>query len=295
MKTLLFSILLISTPYQVMADTFFVDNVQGQDIKAQDKTSVQELIKMSISSEHQVTATSSNAQYILTPRLLKLGKAYILNLEKKNTKTNAVYSDKMKSASMSDMDLTVSRLTKAVIEEKSLMQVADVTNITEEETKQNMNRIQNSRQWLIGLGPSWTNNLNSSGGGFTFLLGYEWGLDPDFSVDLSWIMTNGRGDDDSSLSDFSIGGTYYFSRSKYSPFVSARMGYASTSVNDGCTFFCNSIVETSDGWSGSVALGYKLFRTSSVNIAPFVRYTYIFDKGTLGNANMTSVMVAIYY
>ncbi len=281
--------------FQAQADTFFVETVQGQELSAQDKNSVRELIKLSLPAEHKATDNSQQAQWVLTPRLLKLGKAYILNLEKKNTKSGAVYSDKMKSAKMSDMDLTAGRLTRAVIEEKSVTQMADVTNITLEETQQNTNRIQNTRQWLIGLGPSWTNNLNSSGGGFTFLLGFEWGLDPDFSVDLSWLVNNGRGDDDSSFSDFSVGGSYYFSRGKYTPFVNVRLGYGNTSVNDNCYFLCSTIVETSDGWSGSVAVGYKLFRTSSVNVAPFIRYTYIFDKGTLGNANMTSVMFAIYY
>jgi hypothetical protein len=277
------------------ADSFYVNDIQSKDITATDKQSVEELIRQSIPHPHNNVANSKEAQWTLTPKLLKLGDSYILILNKSNTKTGRNYGDKMKSATMSDMDLTASRLTEAVINEHKIENTADVTNITQEEMNQNVNRIRNTRQWLIGIGPSWTNNLNSSGGGFTFLLGFEWGLDPDFSVDLSWLSNHGQGDDDSGMSDFSLGGTYYLSRKKYSPFINVRLGYGSADVNDGCSFFCSPSVKDPTGWIGSLGVGYKFFRTSSVNLSPMLRYSQMFSNGPLGTVNMTSFLIVVSY
>lgn len=281
-----------------LADNFYVEDIKSAEITAQDKTSVRELIRLSIpqAGAHKSVSQANQADWILTPQLLKLGGAYILNIEKKSTKGSGAFSEKMKSASMDDMDVTVQRLTTAVINEQQIQQTADVTNITDQEKKQNINRIEATRQWVIGIGPSWTSGLNSGGnGGFTLLIGYEWGLDPDYSVDLSYLGHGGRGDDDSRFSDFSVGGTYYISRTKYSPFLSARIGYGSADINDGCTLFCTTDTDDPAGWTTSVSAGMKFFRTSSVNVSTYVRYSYLFDKGQYGNADMTTFMVAVHF
>ncbi len=295
MKTTL-SILSLLLCFNASADTFYVTPVKGDAILDSDKTAVQELIRSSIpKGKHSAVDNSKQADWVLNGNLLKLGDSYILTLEKKSNKGKPSFSEKMKSTTMSNMDTVAQRLTTAVIDERTLEQTADVTNITENEKTQHTNRIEVTRQWILGIGPSWTSNLNSEGtGGFTLLIGYEWGLDPDFSIDLSYIGSAGRGGDESNFSDFSLGGTYYFSRTKFSPFVTARMGYGSSDINDGCSIFCSSVNESS-GWSGSVAAGYKFFRTSSVNVSSYLRYSYIFDKGQLGNASMTSWMIAVHF
>lgn len=101
----------------------------------------------------------------MSPKQRKLGKAYILFLEKMNSKTSQKFSAKMKSNTMTDVDLTAERLTKAVLEEKEIESLADVTNITESEANKNALRIKNSRQWVIGIGPTWTNTLQPLVGG----------------------------------------------------------------------------------------------------------------------------------
>lgn len=282
----------------VYADTFYVEEVSSNEISSQDKSAVRELIRMSIprAGDHKTVMQALQADWILSPNLLKLGDSYLLNLEKKpNKKKGSSFAEKMKSATMSNMDVTVDRLTAAVIQERPVTATADVTNITDEEKNQNTNRYQGSRQWILGLGPSWTSNLNSGGGGFTLLIGYEWGLDPDYSIDISYMGHGGRGDDDSNFGDFSIGATYYLLRSKNSPFFSARIGYGSTDINDQCSFLCTNTVEDASGWTGSVVAGMKFFRTSSVNLSTFLRYTYMFDNNIYGNPAMTSVMVAVHY
>lgn len=301
MKTQIKSLILLSVFFissTALADNFYVEEIKSSDISSQDKTSVRELIRLSVpeAGSHKSVSQMSQADWILTPQLLKIGDAYILNLEKKSTKGASSFTEKMKSSTMDNMDVTAQRLTTAVINEQKIQQTADVTNITDEEKKQNINRIEATRQWIIGIGPSWTSGLQSGGaGGFTLLIGYEWGLDPDFSVDLSYIGHGGRGDDESRFTDFSVGGTYYLSRTKYSPFFSARIGYGSADVNDGCTLFCANATEDPSGWTGSVSAGIKFFRTSAVNVSTYVRYSYMFDDGPYGNPDMTTFMVAVHF
>jgi hypothetical protein len=281
------------------ADTFYVEEISGTEISSQDKSSVRELIRLSVpqTGDHKTVNQALQADWILSSKLLKLGDAYILNIEKKSgKKSGPSFTEKMKSSSMDNMDVTAQRLTTAVINGQKVAATADVTNITDEEKKQNTNRYEATRQWILGLGPSWTSNLNSAGaGGFTLLIGFEWGLDPDYSVDISYIGHGGRGEDDSNFGDFSIGGTYYFSRSRNSPFMTARIGFGSADINDGCDFLCTTETDDPSGWTGSVAAGMKFFRTSSVNVSTYLRYSQIFDRTEYGNASMTSFMVAVHY
>lgn len=298
MKSLILLAFLL-LPFSSFADTFFVEEVKGTEVSNQDKVTIRELIRMSVPQvdRHTVADKAGEADYTLSAKVLKLGDAFIMNLEKKSTKGEATFSEKMKAVSMSDMDKTSQRLVTAVIKEERVKDTADVTNITDEEKKQNINRIEATRQWMIGLGPSWTENLNSQGsGGFTFLLGFEWGLDPDYSVDLSWLAHSGRREDESSFNDFSVGGTYYFSRTRFAPFASVRLGYATVDINAACpsgTWVCPESDES--GWSGSAVVGYKFFRTSAVNVSTMLRYTSLFASGPLGNPSMTSFLIVVHY
>ncbi len=279
------------------ADSYFVEEPKGVGTSDADRNSVAELVRIGVSQNgHTVSAKKEDATFTLAPNLMKLGDAYVLSLQKKNKAGSVVFADKMKATEMSDMDTVASRLTRAVIEQKSLEETADVTNITRDEETLNSRRYNATRQWILGIGPGWTTNLRSGGGGFTFALGFLWGLDPDFSLNLSWMINNGRDSDDSSFSDFSIGGEYYFKRSKFSPFLGVRMGYDVAKTSDSCDSSATSCKEDkASGWGGTLTGGYKLFRTSTVNAAIMGNYTYIFDETTAGNPSLFSILFAVYY
>jgi hypothetical protein len=295
-KILLLSVCI--TPMAAWADRVWVEPVRGGGVADADRESVTELIRVAVPENRHdtVAASSSEADWTLSGSLMKLGDSYVLSLQKKDKSGRAVYSEKMKAATMSDMDTVATRLTRAVLNQASVESTADVTNITEQETFGNR-RFNATRQWVVGLGPGFTSNLGGQGGGFTFTLGYLWGLDPDFSIDLALTLNNGPKSDTSSFTDFSLGGEYYFVRSKNSPYAGARMGYGNAHVNaDKCNVLsigCKQ--DRASGWAGTVDAGYKFFRTSTVNAAVFVSYTYIFDKTSLGNPSLTTAQFAVYF
>lgn len=294
----LFSLVFVLLGSTAFADSFFVETITGNEITAGDKSAVEELVRISVTEngKHTVVSKKDKADWILAPALLKLGDSYIITLQKKDKKDQVVFAEKMKAKTMSDMDTVASRLTRSVIEQKRTSETADVTNITQEEETMNTRRYQATRQWIIGIGPGWSNNLNSAGGGFTFTLGYLWGLDPDFAINLSWKGNNGRKEDDSGYSTFSLGGEYYISRTKTSPFVGGRIGYGSAHA-DTCPFFSATTCseDKATGWSVDLDAGYKFFRTSSVNAGVAASYSYIFDETTRGNPSLFSVNLLVYY
>lgn len=295
-KTLL--ILLFFSPL-ALADVYFVENSKATGVADSDRAAVDQLIRSSVTGtgRDSVTEDRANAEFTLTPVLLKLGGAYVLTLEKRDKSNKVVYSQKMKAASMEDMDTVASRLTESVIRQTSTDDTADVTNITADEENRNTRRYKATRQWIIGLGPGWTENLRSGGGGFTFTLGYLWGLDPNFGVSLVGTFNSGPGGDDSRYIDFSLGGEYYFSRKKNTPFVGARFGYANADANDQCdlALFSNCKNDSASGWGTAFSAGYKFFRTSTVNVGLSANYFVLFDKTTEGTPSLTTVQFLIYY
>lgn len=281
------------------ADRYFVEPAKGNGIPEAERSSVEELVRMSVSQagSHTAVNTKEEADYVLSPSLMKLGDAYVLSLQKKSKSGATIFGEKMKASNMSEMDTVSTRLTRAVITQTYFADTADVTNVTREEETMNNRRIQATRQWVVGLGPGWSSSLNSSGGGFSFLLGYNWGLDPDFSITLSWLINNGPKSDSSMYNDFSLGGEYYFTRSKFSPFVGARLGWGGATANtDKCLINvpgCGG--DKASGWAGGVTAGMKLFRTSTVNAAILANYSMIFDKTSQGNPGLTALMIAVYF
>ena len=281
------------------ADKVFVEPAKGSGVADSDKESIEELVRMAVpqSGHHTVVAKKEMADYTLAPSLMRLGDAYILTIQKKDKSGGTIFAEKMKAGNLSEMDNVSGRLTRAVINQTVVASTADVTNITSEEQSMNSRRYNATRQWVVGLGPGWSSNLNSKGGGFSFLLGYLWGLDPDFSISLTWLLNSGPDSDRSSISDFSLGGEYYFSRSKFSPFVGARLGWGGASMNkDNCPISysgCSS--DRASGWAAGVTAGYKLFRTSTVNAAVLANYSQIFDRTSAGSPGLTALLIAVYF
>lgn len=296
MKRLVWVLFLVCAP--AFADSFFVETSNSQDVNGSDRGAVEELIRVAVAEngKHFTVSNKEKANWILSANILKLGDSYVLTLQKRNKQDQVVFAEKMKAKTMADMDTVASRLTRAVVEQRRVSDTADVTNITQEEETMNTRRYQATRQWIIGMGPGWTTNLHSKGGGFTFTLGFLWGLDPDFGLNLTWTMNSGPSEDQSSYTDFSLGGEYYFSRTKNSPFVGARLGYGGARTDDNCNVLgINCSKDTASGWATNLQAGYKFFRTSTVNAAIAAYYSVLFAKTSAGTPSLAGVNLLVYY
>lgn len=152
-----------------------------------------------------------------------------------------------------------------------IKKVSDITKEDQENTNLRINAI---KQFYVGFGPGFSSGLNGESGGFDISAGYYYGLDDQFGLSLSGEFYKGRSGDDSSLLNVSVGANYYLTTLKHSPFIGAGFGYGTAEAND------DDKIDLSDahGWSGQITAGYKMFRTTNVNLAVMARYTTIFDK-----------------
>ncbi len=297
LKKVLF--LLLFTVNTAFSATVFVESVTGQELGASEKEAIDEFVKSSVQNESgfDLIRNNSSADIILRPKLLKLSNTYFLKISRVE-KGRVVKTARMKSRELSDIDRVAERLVSSMLTGESVEDTAKVNNITDAERNKNTNRFEVTRQWIFAFGPSWLNNSNISKSGILWKLGYEWGLDPNFSVNLAFDGTS-FSDSSADFGTIQMGLDYYLSLTKTSPFVGLGIGYG-TSDSNGCDedlfgFSCSNKDEEASGWVASVNGGVKFFRTSTVNLGLVAEYAYLFDDTRYGNPSRLSVSLAIYY
>ncbi len=223
MKNSLTLVVLLLLSAIASATTVFVNKVDGSGVDEASTESTFELIKSAVpqNSGYTLSENKTTVEVVLTPKLLKLGDAYILKIDKFKG-SNLLFSSKMKASNLADMDTVAQRVVRAVLNESESERNAEVTDVTEAEQTLSTRRYQATRQWLFSFGPAWSAGINASKDDVLWNLGYVWGLDPDWDVKINYMMYAPSGN--ANFYDLSLGMNYYFSRSKNSLFAMAGFG-----------------------------------------------------------------------
>lgn len=279
------------------AQSVFVNEVQGEDLDKGTLRSVFELVRSSVVQEkgYSLAADGKSAQLLLQPKLLKLGDSYFLSIDKLRG-NSVVFSSRMKSANLDDMDTVALRVVRAVLRETQAAETASVRDVTKNEETQNTRRIQATRQWRLGFGPGWGQNLESKKAGTAFELGYVWGMEAAWDLYLNWTIYSGRGSDDNSrYSAFALGANYFFTESKHAPFVTASFGYGGATVNDKDSSIFDE--DSASGWAVGAGGGIKFFRTSTVNVGLSLNHSVTIDKTKKSDKTpgLSTLILAVYY
>ncbi len=268
---------LMFTAGAAWADSIFVKPVQSRGLSADEEGTVNDLLKMAVGreSKHSLSQESAGAEATLSGQIVKLGNAYLFTLRKERSGRNTVQRE-LKVASFEEMDVVTSRLVRSVLSEDS--NVAQVDEVTEQETKANTLRLKSVRQFQFGFGPAWMSGLRAVKPASAFSLGYSWSLEQDY--ELLTMFEYLSNPESATFSSLSLGMGYYFMRSRHSPFVMADFGYGWAAVPTGCEGLCLAERWNRDrasGWGLGASLGYKFFRTSTVNVSLVGRYEYLLD------------------
>lgn len=268
---------------------------------AQLNASLYELIKAAVSEEsgYSLANSAKEADVQLRPRLLKLGSSLIVTVDKMKG-DQVTFTTKMKAASTDDLDNVSSRVVRSALRETKAQESAEVGDVTEAEVTQNTRRIQTTRQWKLGFGPAWGDQMNTDKSGILFTLGFVWGIDPNFDLDLAFRTSGFTKDNQTGahFTEFLIGTNYYLTRGRNALFLTGGVGRATASVS---TPNNNTIVnfseDTVNGWSARVGIGYKFFRTSTVNLGVEVNYSKVFADTSISknSPGLTSAALALYY
>lgn len=291
------ALLIVLLAASAQAESVFVQSAQAEGDEASLRGTVQELVKAAVSEQsgYSLASSAENADLVLKTRILKLGSAYVLTIDKlKGGKVS--FTSKMRASNAEDLDTVSARVVRSVLNEVRAETNAQVDDITEDEVTRGTRRHIATRQWEIGFGPAWGTNLNTDKSGLVFHLGFVWGVDPQWDLDLSFRATGIDGKNSSSayFSEFMIGTNYHFNKNKNAPFLTAALGRATAGASDSAVILND---DTATGWAARVGAGMKFFRTSTVNLGLEANYTFLLAETSVSKKNpgVASLLVSIYY
>jgi hypothetical protein len=270
----------------VFADTIFVDGA-GQNGMDEDHAAAVELIQSAAAEMgHRITEDAKQADYQLRPRLLRLGSAYILKLEKRKS-GQTVFASQLKAQQAEELDRVAKRLTRAVISQKAAVDSARVGEVTNEESVEGTQRKPAVGGYHFALGPAFLGSYGASGLGYSFSLGKAW--------DVNTAMIRLRGDffgKGSALGlDAGLSGQYFLMNSDYAPFVGAEFGFGFARQDTGALF--NDDFHFGF-WLGPL-VGVQLFRTASVQMELSGKWSVLLASTPLGNPNYFTFRVGLYF
>lgn len=253
------------------AASVFVKDVSGEGADPVLRKTVTELVRTSVTqvSGFSLSNSANGADLFLQPKLLKLGDAYILSIEKLKGEA-IVYSAHLKAAQLNEIDIVGGRVVRAVLLETQTKMAASVEDVTQNEEINSNRRYQATRQWRFGFGPSFGQNLNTSTSGAALELGFVWGVDPLYDVQINWL--GGDLGKSGAFSDINLGMRYHFNTQRHALYAIGGVGRGGATVNDEASGLSN---DSATGWTLNAGMGYRLFRTSTVNIGFEARYHYL--------------------
>lgn len=286
--------LLAFTP-AAFAETFFLRPLKSEVLTKEDTASVNELMRMAAEGTEGATITQDEkaAEAILEPKVVKLGSTYIVSVSKIRG-DKVVFSQQARSSTIEDMDTVANRVMRATINEVDFKADTRVTDVTQDQVSRGTRRIEATRQWYFGFGPASGNNLNTNNSGYFWQLGYSWGIDPHWSINLALEAANLK-NTNAYFSNLQLSGDYFFTENSTTPYVTVGFGHGSAAAQQETQNFLDVSDDTASGFTGSVGAGYRFFRTSSVNLGVGAKYTMIFDKTSHGNPSMFTGAVTVYF
>ena len=273
------------------ADSVFVRDATGVAVSASELQVASELVKSSVPqiSGFQLALDAKKAEITLQPKLLRLDETLMLTIQKvKGDQVDA--SDQIKVSDFDELDLVALRLTRAVLEGKPVQESERVDEVTRNEQQLVGRRKEAAKNWVLGFGPHSARSMETSGTVFNFHLGYSWLVKPQSEIQLSWDSSSSSGTPSANFSYMGLGYTHLFSTGDRSPFVSGEMGYGSTSFTRAGMIAS----ETARGFVGGAGIGYRLFRTSNINLDLQFRGALLFDASSSANPGVYGFRLSLY-
>lgn len=275
-----------------LASSVFLKPIQESPLSIIETRSVEELIRSSLLDLGEtLDGDERRADYSVEAKILRLGLAYILSLSKIK-KGQLVFQQQTRVQSIEDLDTGAYRVVRAVVHETKVAGDGRVSDVLEEEESNRLRKTQVVRQWFVGLGPSVGNNLRAGRAGVSGLLGVSWTVDPKAAVRAGFNFGSADDANSTSFTVFNLGVEYFLNDHSSSPHFEFDFGYGGAVTSSGMGVV-NS--ESSPGFVWSGGLGMRLFRTSRVNVGVVARRSYFVARNSIGNPEVTSLYLNIYF
>jgi len=202
--------------------------------------------------------------------LMPLGNSVIVvgEFEKNGTAKN---SSKLKAENIDELDIILERVTTAVLKSENAKSNEEVGKITEQEKDEVVDRKGVRKYKSFGIGPAlWLDTHGKTKFLFAFdvkvilEVAPQWAIlmQGDYAFNVDPLINH---------MDIVVGPRYYFTATRFSPFVGFGLGIGA---------FLHDISDQdrhSYGFAGSAQAGIVLFRTSAAQMEMGLHYGYILD------------------
>lgn len=285
----LFALLMVGLFAQVaLASQVFVEPATGSGVGEGDLDTTTQLVKNAVPSvsSNVVVDSPDQADYSLRPNLMKLGKAYVMGLEKVNKDGSTVNSAQLKAQTMDELDTVASRLTRAVMSGTSPN--ARVGEITNQEAKNGTQRLPTRSEWYVGAGGSSFNNLNADGIGYSIGIGHAW----DFNTGLFKLMGSLDGLDGAVHTDVGLGGEYFLLPTDFAPYLSADFGFGAAKAEGNSGFFSGTWY---GGFEVGVGAGVEIMHTVATHLDIQFRSGFLLKNNGFGTPEIFTLRLGLYF
>lgn len=281
------TLLLLGVASSAWADQIYVAPATGSGVNGDDLATATELVQSSVSevSSDTIVNQASRADFVLQPRLVRLGWAYLMTLSKvKNGET--LSSSQLKAQTMDELDKVATRLTRAVLEGKDAKANPRVGEITNHEALDGTQRRPARKSIYLGFGGASLHALNTTGLGYSLGAAYSW----DLNTIRVKILGEGDVNGDAFFANGAIGANYYLGVEDVAPYVSADFGGGVAKIDQGLLEG-----QTVGGFVLGVGTGIEFLRTASVNLDLGFRAAFLLHENQIGHPEAFTLRLGIYF
>lgn len=269
------------------ADQVYVAPATGTGVSSDDLATATELVQSSVGdvSSDTIVNQASRADFVLQPRLIRLGQAYLMTLSK--VKNGEILSStQLKAERMDELDKVAGRLTRSVLEGKNAKTNLRVGEITDQEAKDGTQRKPSRKAIYLGFGGASLKALNTTGLGYSVSAAYTW----DLNTLRVKILGEGDVNGDAFFASGAIGANYYLGVEDVAPYLSADFGGGAAKIEQ-------SLLEgqTVGGFVVGVGTGIEFLRTASVNLDLGFRAAFMLHENQIGRPEAFTLRLGIYF
>jgi hypothetical protein len=276
----------LALSHAARAADIYVTPATGSNVSASELKTATELVKLSVPdvSTDEVVEESGKADYVLKPKLIRLGETFVLSLTK-TKKGKTVFSSQLKATHKDELDRVARDLTRSVMEEKKITE-SPVDATPSEGTSPDMHQAMHPIKYL-GFGGSSFNRLNSSGFGYSFAAAFGWDTDQA----LIKILTEADFNGSAFFLNAGLGGNYFFNMRNIAPYLTADFGGGLAKLDAGGILSGQTI----GGFVLAAGAGIQFLRTAEVNLDIGFRAAFMLNRNALGAPQVFTLRLGLFF
>ncbi|MBZ0178185.1 MAG: hypothetical protein K8F36_02755 [Melioribacteraceae bacterium] len=219
--------------------------------------------------------TDLNADEIVKTIIMSLGEKLIVHFEIYNVDDEKiVFSDRVTTESVEELDVVMTRIAASIVEEKSIRAVADIGNIVEDESKEDFRR-SGSMFWGLSFGYFYPlSNFPNDDPSFT--MDAKFGADVDnLEYGVQFFAREGFG--------VNIFSSILASTKDFAPYLGLGLGFHWLKDQSSFTYIQEFndhryVEKKGDGFEAIINGGFRLFNTYKFRLTVNLAFSHTFNE-----------------